>query len=218
MAIKSIVFSAVMFISAAALAVPVTIDFESIVSPGDTLSTQFVAQGVVLNSLGSVGNDTFGGVVIVPSPSNYVGFGDGLTITFVDPANPAVPAVTDSVSFANLGLLSSAALYDGYTVSARNISGVEIGSATVPPIGPSQARAVFDTSFSVAGIHSLVFTRITNPNFPGGGIVAFDTLRFESVTPVPEPAAPWSLGLAMAGLVALRRSVAPRIGAPVRRR
>jgi len=126
-----------------------------------------------------------------------VQFDDGFTIRFVDPTNATVPAVTNAVSFANLGI-GPIGRFDGYVVSARNLAGVEIGSATVQPVGPGVTVGPFDTSFSIAGIHSLVFTRLINPT--GSGIVGFDTLRFEPVTPVPAPSPLWLLGTGFAGI------------------
>jgi hypothetical protein len=189
-----------------ALAVSILINFDSLSVPV-ALSTQFAAQGVVFNS-GLADNNTFGAQVVVPSSPNYVRFGDGFTITFVDPANSAVNATTDFVSYENLGL-HSGGQYDGYTVSVRNLLGVEIGTFTVPPEGPGAEIAPFPTSFSIAGIHSLVFSRTTNPL--GSGIVGFDDLQFNAVTAVravPEPASGLLLVGGLAGLGLLRRRVA----------
>lgn len=192
--------------SGAAAAAQVPVDFDSLTAPV-ALADQFTAQGVVFE-IATVINQSFGGQVVIPSGTNYVAFGDGFTITFVDPTNPSVAAVTDSVSFANLGI-HSGGQYDGFTVSARNLSGTELGSATVQPVNAGSEILPYDTSFAFAGIHSLVFARITNPT--GAGIVGLDSLRFEAVTAVtavPLPATLWLLAPAVAGLARRRRRVA----------
>jgi hypothetical protein len=158
---------------------PTLINFDSLTVPVN-LGTQFVAQGVLFAG-GLADNQTFGGQVIIPSAPNYVRFSDPFTVTFVDPSNSAVPATTDFVSYENIGL-HSGGQFDGYTVSVRNAQDEEIATATVPPTGPGAEVTPFTTTFSIGGIHSLVFTRITNPN--GSGTIGFDDLRFGALVPV----------------------------------
>jgi hypothetical protein len=200
MTLRSLFIAACLACSTAASAAPISVDFDSL-SPPVSLDTQFAGLGVVF-SVASVTNQTFGGQVIVPSGSNYVAFGDGFSITFVDPNDITTAAVTDAVSIANLGI-GSLGQYDGYTVSVRNLSGVEIGTATVLPVNQGSSISPYDTSFEIAGIHSLLFTRLTNPN--GAGIVGIDSLRFEPVTAVPVPAALWLFAPVVAGLAGMRR-------------
>lgn len=200
MSLKSLLAWTCMTCSGAALATPVSVDFDSLATPV-ALTSQFAGLGVIFD-VASVSSQSFGGQVVIPSGSNYVAFGDGFTITFVDPGNSALAAVTDSVSFANLGV-HSLGQFDGYTVSVRNLSGVEIGAATVLPVNQGSEVLPVDTSFSVAGIHSLVFARLTNPN--GAGIVGIDSLRFEPVTAVPIPASLWLFAPIIAGLARIRR-------------
>src|SRR6187402_2448563 len=119
------------------LAIALVINFDTL-SPG-TVDTQFAAQGVVFSGDIVVRNDNFSGTVIVPSGSNYVTFSTGMTITFVDPTHSGDDATTDFVSFVNLGL-HSAGTYNGLTVSVRNLLGVELATATIPPAGPSVER------------------------------------------------------------------------------
>lgn len=200
MKLKSLLASFALLCSGSAFAETiVTVDFDSLGVP-TTLNTQFADLGVVFN-VATVTNANFGGQVVVPSGANYVAFGDGFTITFVDPTNSAVAAVTDGVALANLGA-HSLAQYDGYTVSVRDLAGAELASATVAPVNSGSEVVPFNTVFPVTGIHSLVFTRLTNPN--GAGIVGFDTLRFLPVTAVPVPAALFLFAPAL-GVLAMRR-------------
>ena len=124
-----------------------------------------------------------------------------MTITFVDPTDPGVDATTDFVSFANLGIHSISS-YNGMTISVQDLLGGEIATATVPPVGPFIEMAPFTTSFSLPGIHALVFTQIINPT--ADSIVGFDDLSFNAVSPVPEPGTALLFGVGMAGLGLLR--------------
>lgn len=182
------------------VAAAVTIDFDS-VSSGTPITTQFATDGVVFTNL-TARNDTFGGVVIVPSPPNYVSpsvRADSI-IEFVDPTDSSTPATTDLFSFDNAGLVNSGGFYNGIDVSIRDLLGNEIGSATIPPAGPSESRPIFTTSFSLAGIHEVVLSYTQNRT---GGIAPFDNVTFNAVTPAAPVPAPATVLLVLTGVVAV---------------
>lgn len=205
-------------LAVAASAEATVIDFDDLAYPTPTsvveLNTQFAHLGILFeNGVGS--KDTFGGVIILPTDSDgtnlgYMRLGAPQTIRFVDPTNSAVNATTDFVSFDNLGLIASGGLYSGFNARAYDVNGNLLGETTVDPVGPSQARSPFTTSFSFAGIHRITTTRIVRQDI---GMQPIDNLTFGPltiVTPaqaVPEPST-WAtmiLGFGLAG-AALRRT------------
>lgn len=209
---------AVAALTVGATARAAVIDFDSLPYPSPAsflfLDSQFAHLGVLFE--GGVGsNDTFGGVVVLPTDPDgtnrgYMRLGAPQTIRFVDPTNSAVNATTNFVSFDNVGLIASGGQYSGFTASAFDVSGNLLGQVTINPVGPFQSRSTFNTSLSFAGIHRITTTRIPSRDV---GMQPIDNLMFGPLTilsppgqGIPEPSA-WVmmiLGFAAAG-VGLRR-------------
>jgi hypothetical protein len=202
-------------ISGAAPAGAAVIDFDGLPYTTPTavvpLSDQYASLGVLFE--GGVGSiNTFGNVIVLPSDPDgfnvgYMRLDQVQTIRFVDPTNSAVDAVTNFVSFDNLGLIASGGVYDGFTAQAFDLNGLLLGQATINAIGPFAGRSPFQTSFSFEGIHRIVATQIE-----AGGMAPIDNLTFGPLTTaqagaVPEPAT-WLtmiVGFAAVGVMVRRR-------------
>jgi hypothetical protein len=154
------------------------LDFDSIPS-GTTVSNQFLGQAIGVFGA-EVMENSYGGTVLVPSPPNYLTI-LGETALFSFQLNGR-PAVTDRVTFDSLGLTDSGGYLSGATVNALDLHGNLIATAIVQPVGPRQSRSVSTTSFSVPGIHAIIFTRIENP--AGPALLAIDNLSFNSPVPI----------------------------------
>jgi hypothetical protein len=130
----------------------------------------------------SVSNNEFNAVTI-PSPPNYVDVSLGThVLTFVDPANPAVPATTDSFGFTNPAV-TAIGTFNGLDVTVLDLNGNVLASASIPPVDPGVGRPASVTSFNVAGIHQVRFTNV--PHVPFQGIAPFDDVTFGALTAVP---------------------------------
>ncbi len=179
-----------------------TINFDSL-ADGTALTNQFAASGVIFNAGFTTQSNVFGGTFLVPSPPEYATVSGNPSFIF---SLGGVNTVTDFVSFDNPGLTSSGSFLTGAMVQALDLSGNVLGSMTVPPVGPNQARPISTTRFNVAGIHAISFTRIANP--AGGALLAIDNVTFDApVLPaaVPEPASVWMLAVGIAGVAVKRR-------------
>ena len=97
-----------------------------------------------------------------------------ITATFVDPAHPSSPAVTNFVSVA-MDLQANGVLSP--TLTALDLNGNVLTSfSTLDSAGGL-------LTVSAPGIHSVVFSG--SADFGG---IALDNFSFNPVTPVPEPA------------------------------
>ena len=106
-------------------------------------------------------------------------------ITFVSPSNPAIPAVTNSVSIQGDTLVTALGTN---TLIALDVNGNAVGyDIQIEP--PASTLTI-----SGAGIHQLVLI--------GSGSTAFDNLTFSSVLVVPEPASVVLVASAAIALVA----------------
>ena len=133
-----------------------------------------------------------------PTPPNGIGaatqagnltYSIPIVVTFSDPSNSSVAAITDFVSIRGDLRPIAGLIY----LQAYNVSGSLIASDTKPDsVGTL-------LSVSALGIHSVKFNSAT-------GSVAFDNLTFNAVTPVPEPK---TLLLLIAGLavIGIKRQV-----------
>jgi hypothetical protein len=155
----------------------VTVNFDSLTS-NTLVSDEFLASGAKFVGDFSVTNSTFGGVVVVPSPPNYIAFGSGPPVLFfVDPAKPLRPATTTSVSVVT-PQISAGGCFDGIDLSAYDAAGAFIGDVIVPAVG-TQGGSQSTTTLTLDGIHEVRFIRIET-----GCVAPFDDLVFAAVVPV----------------------------------
>jgi hypothetical protein len=165
-------------------------------APIDTYETR----GAIFSGGARVTNALSVGAVVLVSPPNYVSMLSDAAITFVDPTDAAITATTDYVEFDNLGLIAGkGGWYAGFTVTALGLDGSVIDVSTVPYVARPDGRAIFTTTLTGPGIHSLQFDLIPNPL--GAALAPFDNLRFSDPVPVPEPSALALLGIGGLGLL-----------------
>jgi hypothetical protein len=202
--------SATLLVLAASLATvrapsaAVIIDFDS--SDPQLPGASYADQGILFGDGFYTSAQNYLGAVGIPSAPNYLavaGVATQAVITFVDPADPGRKATTDFFGFDNAGLTDAnpTGLFDGLKIVLLDLAGLEIGSTIIDPIGPaaSATRDIFQTTFAVAGIHQVLFAKLTN-SAGNGALSPIDNVTFNAVTPVPAPS---SLALFGTGLVAL---------------
>ena len=115
-----------------------------------------------------------------------------IIISFFDPSNSTVKAVTDFVSIrGDLAPLTGATA----TMEAFDVFGNSLGKVT-----DYDSSAGLTLSLTFSGIHSVLLTQNSGGGI--GGTIGFDNLAFNSVVPVPLPAAVLLgiLGLSAAGI------------------
>ena len=153
------------------------------------------------------------GDVILPSPSvaNFLDLpypAPNTAVSFVLPSDPSVPAVTDYVQIANVGLddtnYGTNGYFNGLEVEALSVDGAVIDSAMVPPVGPDANRPVSTFELQGAGINELLFNIIPNP-FAPTALAPTDDWTIGTLTAVPEPATGSLLLIASAGMFMRRR-------------
>jgi hypothetical protein len=155
----------------------VTVNFDSL-SSGTTVSDEFVASGAKFVGNFFVGDSTFGGVLVAPSPPNYVAVGAGPPVLFfVDPAKPLRRATTTSFTVVRPQLFAPGCL-DGIDVAAYDAGGVFLGGGTLQPVD-AQGAPQASTTLAFEGIREVRFIRIET-----GCTAAFDDLTFAAVVPV----------------------------------
>lgn len=202
--------SATLLVLAASLATvrapsaAVIIDFDS--SGPQLPGASYADQGILFGDGFYTSAQNYLGAVGIPSAPNYLaiaGVATQAVITFVDPADPGRKATTDFFEFDNAGLTDAnpTGLFDGLKIVLLDLAGLEIGSTIIDPIGPaaSATRDIFRTTFAVAGIHQVLFAKLTN-SAGNGALAPIDNVTFNAVTPVPAPS---SLALFGTGLIAL---------------
>ncbi|MFN7976615.1 MAG: Calx-beta domain-containing protein [Vicinamibacterales bacterium] len=159
----------------------VTVNFDTVAN-GTLLTNELAASGVVFDGGFLVSNSTFNAITI-PSLPNYVRLGQQVhLLTFVDPANPQVPATTSLVTFTNPAL-SPVGELNGISIEALDMNGAVITTAVVPSVPPGQGRAASSTTITAAGIHQLRMTNVSNG--VNQGVAPFDDLVFSTLTAVP---------------------------------
>ncbi len=141
-------------------------------------------------------------VIAGVNASGVMSFATDVTISFCDPSNSAVEAVTDSVSirgdlYAQPGATA--------TMRAFNAFGTLLGSTTAPDSG-----AGLTLTLSLPGIHSVILSQ-DSANGVFDGTIGFDNLMFNSVTAVPEPSTSGLLILALALFRARRGAAAAEL-------
>ena len=112
---------------------------------GTIASTAFTNIGIGLVSDGDYGDFTSSQVT-----SDIVSFGTPVTWTFVDPANPALPATVSQIAF------RYGSVDDTVTATFLDINGAVIDTAILPPV---VATASIGFSASASIIHSVRFTQ-----------------------------------------------------------
>ena len=103
----------------------VILDFDTL-TPESWVGNSYQSSGVIFDVPGwDVRNETFSGIVLVPSSPNYIRLTEQVsTIRFVDPANPAVPATTTFFEFDNPGLIASWGYYEASMLWRRTSTGM----------------------------------------------------------------------------------------------
>lgn len=197
-----------------ASAIPLTIDFDSLPgmsnSPGSPVPLSSQLSNQLQPTTGAVFSSTAGYVAVVDlglghaiSSTNGIGgvdaggplnYGTPIIVTFFDPTNALVKAVTDFVEIR--GDQHATFPLGTATLTAFGIGGGFLGTFTAPDV-----TGGLTLSLSVPGIHSV---RISETS----ATIAFDNLRFNPVTSVPEPASLMLLGAGLAAIGIWRRKAA----------
>jgi hypothetical protein len=160
------------------IAAAVTVNFDDL--PSSTpVRDQYLGDGVkfiddVHVIVGFQTTDaTYGGILTVPSPPNWVGISSGTqTLRFFDPTNPARLATTDSVAVDTPAL--SSGCFDAIEMKAFDPQHKLIDTATTPAVTSSSPKTT--TTVSGTGIHYLRMTRLVS-----GCVAPFDNLVFTDV-------------------------------------
>ncbi|MFI4883322.1 MAG: GC-type dockerin domain-anchored protein [Phycisphaerales bacterium JB064] len=176
-----IVAAASLAASGAVSAQTTVIDFEGL--PTDVaLTDEFTGAGVVFAGGCFPDDQTFGGVLIVPSGDFWLHPGRlDCSATFVEPGSAAVAGTVEFVELSNAGLVSSAGYFAGASIEASNLAGDVIATVDVPQVGPSVGRPVSVVRIEVPGIHRIVIHNIEHDVF-GGGALPFDLFTYGAVT------------------------------------
>ena len=187
------------------LSIPVFSSAATIISfdgltQGTNIDNTYQSSGVLFSNFTAYSTTAGGEILfsgtgwVAASGCNEVWTDDCGIITFVDPVNASIPAVTDSVSWNTLGLENSGGGISGFTVTAYNLLGQVVGTQNF--VGGWGPITVGTQSINTAGIHELIITGRNN-----GGALGFDNLTFDGpIAATPEPAMLLPLGL---GLLAL---------------
>jgi hypothetical protein len=195
-----------------ASAIPLTIDFDSFSgmsnSPGNPVPLSSQLSNQLQPTTGAVFSSTAGYVAVVDlgpghaiSSANGIGgvnalgqlsYGTPITVTFFDPTNALAKAVTDFVEIRG----DQHAILGTATLTAFGIGGGFLGAFTANDVAGG-----LTLNLSVPGIHSV---RISETS----ATIAFDNLRFNPVTSVPEPASLMLLGAGLAAIGIWRRKAA----------
>jgi len=193
----------------------VTIDFDSLSamtnSPGTNVPLQNQLSDQLLNTLGVsfrseanyvavVDHDSPPGCVLTICPTvsmpNIIGgvtaagdlsYGTPIVISFFNPSNPTVRAVTDFVSIRGDQVPQAGATA---TMEAFDLLGTSLGIITA-----NDSTEGLTLSLGLAGIHSIRLTQ-------NSSTIGFDNLTFNAV---PVPAAVWLFGSGLIGLIGVAR-------------
>jgi hypothetical protein len=199
-----------------ASASPLTIDFDPPSlsgmsnSPGNPVPLSNQLSNQLQPTYGAVFSSAAGYVAVVDlglghaisSPNGIGGvnalgnlsYGTPITVSFFDPTNALVKAVTNFVEIR--GDQKATFPLGTATLTAFGIGGGFLGTFTAPDVAGG-----LTLSLSVPGIHSV---RISETS----ATIAFDNLKFNPVTSVPEPASLMLLGAGLAAIGIWRRKVA----------
>lgn len=184
-----------LLMSAAAVAVPVTIDFDDLGS-GVTVGSHYASSGVtfvdaVTNSYGTL-----------PGGSAPTGISHATSGYRPQPSNPIeaiFSAVVSTVSLSGLDVGQNGFVMNAYDAIS---GGSLVDTATI--FGSSSAGVgEFFTLTLTGGIRRIEFSQVQNVY--GDGVV-FDNLVFDTAVSVPEPATWLMLMLGLLGVRVVRRA------------
>lgn len=187
-------------------AAPITLDFEELPS-GSLVSGQYLDVGVLIGS--SLGDVTvFSGCCASSGVNSLDGsFFREVTVTFVDPADPLRPAVTDffSVTLGDIDL-------PGNGITAYDLSGAVIGQVLAHcevEFACPDSNLLETLTLSLPGIHRVVIAAggQLSGNLPVSEATVDDITFNPVVAQVPEASSPqlFAAGLVLLGCVLLRR-------------
>lgn len=124
--------------------------------------------------------------------SNQLSYGTPTIVTFFDPGNPLIPAVTDFVQIRGDQIPLAGATA---TLEAFDVFGSTLGSVTANDVAGGLTLA-----FSAPGIHSIRISQ-NSAGFGVDGTIALDNLTFNAVSSVPEPGTLTLFGIGTIGLL-----------------